>query len=877
MKKLFYLFLCLIVAANVFAERVSESDAAVVAGNFMGMQVKNGKIQLKRLKSSAQTDPREFYVFENEDGKGWVLIAADDRATPVLAYSKNGSFQLDMLPDNISEWLSIYDKEIKIARENKWEQEEGVALEWNNLKKSTALTAVEVVPALVATTWDQAPYYNRLCPADSYLTGNPYYGHAVTGCVATAVAQVMKYWEWPKKGTGYNSYSYTNQEYKNAGYNRNWPYGVISSDFSQVEFDWADMPLYLDQYSSNNQVNAVAELMFNCGVACNMMYGEESGATVSDAGTGLINYFSYSDAMLDGGYNFGWGYSPEDYSNLYYESEWKEILKKELDEKRPIIYSGGVHCFVMDGYDSNDYFHFNWGWSGVDDGFYSLNALRPTSSYGIGGGDYDFTNQQYALYNIRPNDPSADPAVNSKHYNLQMKSEIAISSDSLRYNADILTLQGEITNSGIDDFEGELMVSLYDKDSTNVWPINSIELEDNLLKSGESVLTDIIQFDLSGYKDIYPGTYYVQFYYIPTGYQAIPVGNDNYESRVKLTVYQKTDLQMMSELSMYTGSYFADDVATMYVQVKNISENDYTGAIRLVQNDSKGQQTILQEKTISLEDGNRIATGETAVIYFDVTWKTEGVFQLLIEYKDSNTGEWMLLGGDYPNPTSVEITVQPVPTVLPDAFEYNDTEDMAFNLGYSFKDDLTTINTQQVTIHSEDDVDYYVVNLKNDKYDYTINTVLYHAGTSKGYTVAATMSYKLDNGQWSRDYDSRMPQIKIEKNAELYIKIEPQKKGEIGTYQLIIQVSRKIHEEPMENNDALEDVSLNLNVYPNPATNYLYIDMPVVASIQVVDITGAVVLVTDSKKVDVSGLNAGNYIIRAVGEDEVRIGKFIKK
>lgn len=357
----------------------------------------NGVVSTKVLELPKSLEIDQFYIVQEEDEDGgWVIMAADDAVKPILAYSKTGTFRTDNMPDNLKDWLGQYNEQIKKVAELKLTADPEVTEEWSALRRGVrrATQATEVVSALVKTRWDQdAPYYNN-CPTNSTN------GHSVVGCVATAMAQVMKYWEWPNQPQGSNSYSSAN-------------YGTLSVTFSNYTYDWSNMPNRCYTSSSTAEKNAVALLSYHCGVAVNMDYNNSANG---GSGAYTLNYGSDNEVCAQ---NALWKYFKYDYSTIksYYrngqgttyaswtEANWIAMLKAELDLKRPIIYSGrgtgGGHCFICDGYDSQSYFHFNWGWSGSNDGFYSINNLVPGSG-GSGGGSYSFSNNQGCIIGIQP-------------------------------------------------------------------------------------------------------------------------------------------------------------------------------------------------------------------------------------------------------------------------------------------------------------------------------------------------------------------------------------------------------------------------------------------------------------------------------------------
>ncbi|MBR6067621.1 MAG: C10 family peptidase [Bacteroidales bacterium] len=394
MKKIVLLFLMLSLGLSVFCSPVSIQTAQRAAESFWA-QMNGGKVSFV----GSQTEFTEFYVFNNQIYGGFVLVSADDIAHPILGYSDKGSFRTDVqLPVNVRGWFKGISKEISSAVELGVQQSEEVREEWNSLLEETPYPkrSTRAVSALLSTTWDQGKPYNNLCPADSN-TDSYYGGRTVTGCVATAMAQVMKYWNYPTQGSGSHSYSSS--------------YGTLSANFGNTTYDWNNMPNNLTNYSSSTQKTAVATLMYHCGISVDMQYdiaenGGSGAYTVAYGSTpcaksALVNYFKYKNTIQGL------------FRQNYIDTNWKNLLKADLDAGRPIMYSGasdeGGHSFVCDGYNNSDQFHFNWGWSGSYDGFFSLNAMTPGTG-GIGGGGYDFSEDQDAIIGIEPAGLTVEPS-----------------------------------------------------------------------------------------------------------------------------------------------------------------------------------------------------------------------------------------------------------------------------------------------------------------------------------------------------------------------------------------------------------------------------------------------------------------------------------
>ena len=414
MRKLLLLAVSLLLTVTtIFAERVSQADAALVAKNFMSAPavqtgVKKAVPTEMVLKKAASAEENQYYVYENANGEGWVMVAANDAAYPILAYSPAGKFNTENQPKNVKRWLRSYDNQIKYAEENDIAATEEVQEEWRKLRTSPPLTPMGnvVVSPLIKTTWDQDDPYWKYCPSKGSQK-------TYVGCVATAMAQVMNYWQWPKQGTG--SHSYTSEQ--NSLY--------CEADFGATTYDWDNMVDHYTTYYSgtstisvstptNAQKEAVSTLMYHCGVAVEMDYGVSSqggsgamtiysNASATDsrcAANALWKHFGYKKSSLKCYYRpGGYGYSKVN------DATWLNLLKTELDAARPIMYGGaddeGGHSFVCDGYDDKNYFHFNWGWSGYCDGWYTVDNMVPGTG-GSGAGNGSYNDDQDIIIGIEP-------------------------------------------------------------------------------------------------------------------------------------------------------------------------------------------------------------------------------------------------------------------------------------------------------------------------------------------------------------------------------------------------------------------------------------------------------------------------------------------
>lgn len=302
-------------------------------------------------------------VYVVDRGQGFMVLAADDVAPAVLGYSDSGTFDPNNIPPNMQAWLDDYSAYIATA-----------AAAGTRVVAAPADPSLTDIAPLTRTRWNQgAPYYD-LCPT---VNGQRTY----TGCVATAIAQVLKTYEHPTTGTGSNSYTWNDQ--------------TLSFDFGATTFKWDKMTDIYNSASTTEECQAVAELMYACGIACYMNYGTGgSGANGVNLSVGLIRYLGY-DASLQ--------YLSRDYFTL---PVWSRMLHDELTKGHPLYYDGANgsigHAFVIDGYRSSDgFFHVNWGWGGMSDGYYSIITLDPDAQ-GIGGSTEGYYLGQSAIFGLKP-------------------------------------------------------------------------------------------------------------------------------------------------------------------------------------------------------------------------------------------------------------------------------------------------------------------------------------------------------------------------------------------------------------------------------------------------------------------------------------------
>ncbi|MBO7083264.1 MAG: thiol protease/hemagglutinin PrtT [Bacteroidales bacterium] len=383
MKRITLIITLLAFVLRLTAGSVDVESAKQLGGKYMVANHQSASTAL----SLAYTETSEnginvCYVF-NCQPKGFVIVAADDRMKPILGYSTESSFDQVASEAGPEVFFDAYRSDLETAIAMNLEQQPEIAAQWQRLAKDGTITdrGSRTVGPLCTSTWHQTQLYNDQCPVD--LEG--YNGHVKSGCVANAMAQIMRYWEWPKSGVG--SHSYYCYGYGSTSY------GTLTANFGEADYRYELMPDFLDYTSPQYQVDAVALLEYHAGVSVEMEYGPNaSGAYSADAIDAFKTYFRYASSTT---------LADRDY---YSDFQWIELMKNEIDNDRPMYYSAysytkdgnrGGHAFVCDGYDENDFFHFNWGWQGFDNGFYSVNAMNLTY--------HEYNYSHYTSTNLEPN------------------------------------------------------------------------------------------------------------------------------------------------------------------------------------------------------------------------------------------------------------------------------------------------------------------------------------------------------------------------------------------------------------------------------------------------------------------------------------------
>lgn len=418
--------LFLVLATAVMAGQRTPEEAAAIAAEFTNGQPqlraahkaprKAANMRLAHQALQQKSTDAAFYVFNQEDNGGYVIVSADDRtAEEILCYSEHGSFDAEKINPNLKWWLNRYVQEITALQTI----DDSEFINESSIRKTAQTTAIS--PLLKNKNgkeigWDQLTPYNDLCPMDQLDNTRCY-----TGCVATAAAQIMYKWRWPEKGTGSKTYTWENCTSYNSwtGNCSKSTKKSLTAKFGETTYDWDNMlPGYAETNYTSAQGNAVATLMYHCGIACEMAYGGEayggSGAWTDAMANGLVNYFGYriNKFVTTASFSEYYGSTQYTYADVPYEcgitvTKMTEYFNTELEAGRPILMGGessssGGHEFVCDGRDASGKFHINWGWEGESNNYVTLSSLKPANT------NYRFSDVIDAVIGLEP-DIAADP------------------------------------------------------------------------------------------------------------------------------------------------------------------------------------------------------------------------------------------------------------------------------------------------------------------------------------------------------------------------------------------------------------------------------------------------------------------------------------
>ncbi len=557
------------------------SGKASAMARRMAASPNGGRMKLKAIPVEAE----KIYAF-NMEGGGYVIASGDQRTLPVLGYSTTGSIDWEQMPENMRKWLKQYDDAI-VTLGHRTDFKDGEMREtWRKSEeKSDRRANRPAVEPLIKTHWNQdAPYWDQV---PTYQGPEPDLRNkqCYVGCAATAMAQVMNYWQWPKTvPDGLPDYDYIIQY---NGSNYTWHVGALPpttfewelmiNDYNVWHADRTFTPLGTDE-----QRRAVATLMRYCGQSIEMEYGPAekggSGAYYDYVAKALANYFGYNAVQFIQHQNF-----PD-------IDEWEEILYSELAAGRPIVYGGqsdsGGHSFVCDGYDGNGLFHINWGWGGNSDGYFALAVLNPYDNTSAGSGSSGIgycISENAVIYT----DPKMEPQpllIHDFGSSFYQCLPIYIMNDNV---VGLFYWFYESYNEVADHALGTI-----DSDG-NLHPLFMVDPNDSIVYSCNSqegyngflIEIDSTMFAAGQYATLYPMLRFrhpgEEWQVIPPVEQTLTVGRDD-EGHFFMRSNQKTYDMQLTGIGITKGTGRLDERSDLTIRVHNYESSDYISELYLV-------------------------------------------------------------------------------------------------------------------------------------------------------------------------------------------------------------------------------------------------------------------------------------------------------
>lgn len=834
-KSRFFLSATLLIALSIklFAAQISVEEALEKAQQFYLQEtstklrsvpdfklVYTGKDSESLLKTT--NSPNYFYVFNVGSEQGFVLVSGDDATKSILGYSEEGTFCSEKIPENLKDWLRFYQSEIKYAMESGLSAKTPVA---------SLRNASSVAPLLGQIKWNQGDPYNLICPKATNEN------RAVTGCTATAMAQIMRYYKWPEMGLSSHTYTSAN-------------YGSLTVNYAKTTYDWANMLVSYGSSSTAKQDTAVATLMYHVGVSMDMNYSSTaSAASVSNAGTAFYKYFRYDSDI-------------QQRSRAFYTSaEWDSLIKVELNAARPILYSGnqgdnGGHAFVCDGYDTNNLYHINWGWGGMSDGYFELSSLQPSSA-GIGGSTGGYSQGQLILTGIQKID-----GVSKKIYEMGIWDKGLTSSRKTLTNIKTTTFNMNFgfLNNGLNNFSGEVGLGLF-KDGIFVKKLKTITTTLNSNYGFHDYAFSGISLS-----DIASGRYRIYCIFKTTSATSWSIvrntwAKNNYADVVisgtdvltaSIEAPSVTPTLSLTQAILPTGNVYKNKKANFNFSIQNSGLEFYSNlGIRLI---SKTDPAVLY--TIS-EGVVCIPAGETKTYTYGGTITCPvGEYYAAVIYDSTNTrsaSNYKMVGPTVFNQIAVTVNPEPAASVLTLTNKINLADVKVYRNG------AITLNVPLKNTGGCFDSEVYAfVYTSNWTNAGQLNSKTACIETNETQTVTLTGSLDIapgtynfavfiNNGNW----------VQLSPNANSFL-----------SFTLRAPITDLDHVK-----------SPVLSIYPNPVVNELHIKTSEsLKKAEITDLSGSLLIHTDNPEtIQVGHLSAGVYLLKVETENGEKTVKFIKE
>lgn len=798
-------------AIALHATAVDSVKAKIVAKNFLiknaGLKSENITLNLIYRYSTNEgiSKPKSvtnfYYIFEINNS-GFIMVAADERITPILAYSLLNKFKCTNIPKEVISILDNYNEEIGFVITNNIAQDQKTADQWANLanyieneKSSMSAPFAKKIDPLINTMWDQAPLYQTLCPLDNVNV------QTYAGCVSIAMGQIMKYWNYPSSGEGLHSYKYYSKQ--------------LTCYFYKQKYFWDSMPNMLYNTSSNFQKYQITKLISDLGISVDMNYGSNASSAIVSENVGENQGKSSAEFALK---NY-FGYKKTLYTLFRDDATWVSLLKTELNAARPILLCGGTgndaHAYVCDGYDQSDYFHMNFGWGGYYNGYYSINRISVNSVFSL-------TSNQYAVIGIEP--------ANNERFSLELSSK-TLSNDTISYG-DAFSLKVNLKNNSSKDFNGALRVVAFDSVKCNL--IELIGLKEELfLEKGKSFANELT-FQCNKNYNLYDGTYILHLQYLADGNENWMTVDETVNLKNMTRIFVKKPplgIELFNDiLYIYEPKRIGypidrlpqgDTIFSTYTYLINKSNQLFKGDIRvklMSESDTSLHQVLMNcKENIGIKpDSVRMISYKSNCTYYPAILP-QGAYKLVLDFKNEQENEWHMLYSKLYNyyPYGFYIIGPP----LPDRYEPNNTYKEAYNIPLNFKNNKVNFISKNANFHSKDSdrFDYFKIILENG-YDYYFNLKLtdkMNYDYNVPYSADAIYKYSKDGKTYYGSYTDSVPGVIFIKNSDtVYFQLS-EKFGDTGTYKFLLHVERDSIHKPdrfEDNNSFLEASKITYNL-----------------------------------------------------------------
>ena len=739
---------------------------------------------------SAVIDSSGLFIFNVNENQGFIVISGNDATIPVLAYGEEGKLEAGKVPDGLMFFLNSYAEQLKYLKNNPVDQSSEIKQIWDNLINETNLKSasnLSVKPLLNPPfqpdnhiIWGQSGFFNDGFKLVDIVNNK----RAITGCVATAMAQVLKFNKWPKQGFGFHTYFHEQIGEIN---------GDLSAIFGKTTYNWDEMPGIYDSNCTSNNIKAVSDLMLQCGRSVNMEYTlDKDGNALSLAPLfntihALVDHFGYSESMQF--------VEKQNYSEL----DWDQIIQTELDNKRLVLYggfqlSGGGHAFICDGYEitnNSALYNFNWGWAGdgndeFGNSYCTISALIPNNT------TYNFSTRQHAIIDIKPKTFS--------YYDLKL--------DEFSYNDFIhgssANIAIEVTNNGSNNFTGNICLAIFNKDDKLLVKIQ--EMSNLTINSGE---TKSLTFDYTKV-NLLANNYTLGVFYKADGFNEVAINNgiSNNFSNVIVKQYFQEDLVLNQPFTLSKNPIIQNTSFSVMASISNLGLLSFSGTIGLGIFDPSGIIKEIDEK--------KIENLTAAFSPWNITFQSGGLDilpgnYLFGIYQKTDLGEIIFIN---PIENSTEYLNVIAPPVIADIYEPNNTPTEAAIL--TLPENSVSLTVYGGTIHNISDIDFFRLNLQ-EGYNYKIKANVYDLNNPKApnkLTCDVVCQYSY-NSTWTQAYDDFGGNILVPNGGDVLFAVAPKDEGMVGSYILEIIVQKEVNLAGIEyfwdNKDGLNGFIASIN------------------------------------------------------------------